>query len=364
MGSTDTGLDNDVIDVEHEEVERDNEGGPGFPANVNTEGEPMGREVALRQSQEVAVQNTMTLAELVAHVQLIQGAMREVMKDGTHYGVIPGTDKPTLYKAGAETLLLLFRLAPEYIIQREWSGDDDQHLTVWVTCRLTHVPSGDFVGSGEGSCSTLESKYATRQKKRKCPSCGAEAIIKGKTEYGGGWVCWKKAKPVGGCGTAFPDGSEVIESQEEGTIENPDLPDVFNTVVKIGCKRALVAGVLNVTAASDIFTQDMEDSPEARVEPGTQPVDASQRPQEAQPAQEQAKPADDPAAHERGVAAVRKGIALLDGKRGWSEPELLAAASASFQHAVDSIEAMTVRELGEVYRGMMKHGGLPEEAWA
>ena len=33
-----------------------------------------------------------------------------------------------------------------------------------------------------------------------CPECGQPAIIKGKEEWGGGWVCWKKE---GGCGAKF-----------------------------------------------------------------------------------------------------------------------------------------------------------------
>mgnify|MGYP003149563669 CR=1 FL=1 len=40
-----------------------------------------------------------------------------------------------------------------------------------------------------------------------------------------------------------------------------DLADVYNTVLKIGKKRALVDAVLTVTAASDLFTQDIEDLP-------------------------------------------------------------------------------------------------------
>jgi hypothetical protein len=40
---------------------------------------------------------------------------------------------------------------------------------------------------------------------------------------------------------------------------NDDLADSYNTVLKMANKRALVAGILNVTAASDVFTQDLED---------------------------------------------------------------------------------------------------------
>ena len=42
---------------------------------------------------------------------------------------------------------------------------------------------------------------------------------------------------------------------------NDDLADQYNTVLKMSNKRSLVAAVLNVTAASDIFTQDIEDMP-------------------------------------------------------------------------------------------------------
>jgi hypothetical protein len=35
-----------------------------------------------------------------------------------------------------------------------------------------------------------------------CPSCGAFAMIVGKPEYGGGFVCYKKK---GGCGATYPD---------------------------------------------------------------------------------------------------------------------------------------------------------------
>lgn len=33
-----------------------------------------------------------------------------------------------------------------------------------------------------------------------CPYCKAQAVIRGKAEFGGGWLCWKRE---GGCGTKF-----------------------------------------------------------------------------------------------------------------------------------------------------------------
>lgn len=39
-----------------------------------------------------------------------------------------------------------------------------------------------------------------------CPQCGKiKPVIKGKPEYGGGWLCFKKK---GGCGATWPDGAE------------------------------------------------------------------------------------------------------------------------------------------------------------
>jgi hypothetical protein len=220
----------------------------------------MSTELTRRSSGEVAAPE-LTVEELLEQVQKIQQVMNKVMKNGTHYGTIPGTDKPTLFKPGAEKLCLLFRLDPEYESETIWQGE---HMTVKTTCRLFHSPSGTRVASGEGMCSTKETKYGVRLQKRSCPICGVEAIIKGKQEYGGGWLCFKRQ---GGCGAKFGDGDAAIEGQTVGKITNPDLPDTYNTVLKMANKRALVAAVLNGTAASDIFTQDLEDTVVAAKEP-------------------------------------------------------------------------------------------------
>jgi hypothetical protein len=211
----------------------------------------------------------LSVNDVRSQVNLIQMVMREVMKKDEHYGVIPGTGtKPTLLKAGAEKLCLTFRLDPQYEITERQEGP---HLTVTSKCTLWHIPSGQRFGSGMGSCSTRESKYAYRQAQRKCPNCGAEAIIKGKDFKNEGkptgWICFSKK---GGCGTKFKDGAPEIESQKVGRTPNEDLADQYNTVLKMANKRSLVAAVLNATAASDIFTQDIEDLPQPKASPMTE----------------------------------------------------------------------------------------------
>ena len=216
----------------------------------------------------------LSVQDVQSQVNLIQHVMRQVMQKDQHYGVIPGTGtKPTLLKAGAEKLCLTFRLDPQYEIEQQQDGN---HLTIISKCILHHIPSGQRFGSGMGSCSTKESKYAYRSGGRKCPQCGAEAIIKGREEYGGGWICFGKK---GGCGAKFLEKDDAITSQSVGRIPNEDLADQYNTVLKMANKRSLVAAVLNSTAASDIFTQDIEDMVPAQVEQSAAPKDkAAQKP--------------------------------------------------------------------------------------
>jgi hypothetical protein len=199
----------------------------------------------------------MTAETITRQVALIQDVMATVMKKDEHYGVIPGTgSKPSLLKPGAEKLSTTFRLAPHYEITR---GDlSDGHREYEITCTLKHIPTNQIIGQGVGSCSTMESKFRYRKAEQTCPKCGKPTIIKGKKEYGGGWLCFAKK---GGCGVKFKDGDPAIENQNMGRVEHSDPADYYNTVLKMAKKRAHVDAVLTATAASDIFTQDLEDLP-------------------------------------------------------------------------------------------------------
>src|SRR5262245_24189287 len=53
----------------------------------------------------------LTAAEHRAQVNLIQQVMREVMEENVHYGKVPGTGKPSLWKPGAEKLSMTFHIA-------------------------------------------------------------------------------------------------------------------------------------------------------------------------------------------------------------------------------------------------------------
>lgn len=202
-------------------------------------------------SMDTAVQRYSAMRDFIANV----------LRNGTDYGTIPGAgDKPTLLKPGAEKLASFFGLSSSFVLvdkEQDWTGKDhngEPFFYYWYKCVLSR--GGVHVAEGEGSANSMEKKYRYRSANLKCPNCGNETIIKGKEEYGGGWVCFAKK---GGCGAKFKDGDSRIENQPRGQVLNPDIADVVNTLQKMAQKRALVAAVLIGTNASDYFTQDIED---------------------------------------------------------------------------------------------------------
>jgi len=189
-------------------------------------------------------------------INRFQQIVHKTMIVGLDYGVIPGTQKPTLLKPGAEKIAKLLGLSDQYEILDKAEDWDKPLFRYLIVCRLIHLASGSVISEGLGECNSMESKYRWRDSKRKCPYCGAEAIIKGKREYGGGWICYGK---IGGCGEKWPDGDPDIENQEVGKVENEDIYSQVNTILKMAKKRALVDAALSAGRLSDIFTQDVED---------------------------------------------------------------------------------------------------------
>lgn len=206
----------------------------------------------------------MSIEQAVQRRELMINYVKALLQEGVDYGKIPNATKPALLKAGAEKFATLFGLVPSFDILEhvaDWMGADHEGepFFYWhYRCVLRR--GGEIVGEGNGSCNSWESKYRYRTAERVCPACGQATIIKGREEYGGGWVCFVKK---GGCGAKFRDGETSIEEQQVGKIKNPDPADIVNTVDKIAQKRALVAAVLVTCNASEFFTQDVDDFYEA-----------------------------------------------------------------------------------------------------
>ncbi len=203
-------------------------------------------------SIEAAVERYNTVTEFVSRV----------LRRDVDYGIIPGTDKLTLLKPGAEKLTTFFGLSTRFrLIERieDWTGEEHDNEPFFYYLYRCQLFRGDLlIAEADGSCNSRETKYRYRDAQRVCPECNQAAIIKGREEFGGGYVCFRKK---GGCGAKFSTGDPVIESQAVGRVFNPDIADQVNTIQKMGQKRSLIAACLLAVNASEFFTQDVEDMP-------------------------------------------------------------------------------------------------------
>ena len=190
-------------------------------------GEGMDSDLAVIEESQMQ-----TAGQMKAQVQRIQEVMKAVMKEGTHYGAVKGCgDKPILLKPGAEVLMATFRLAVDPQVEEIPTNGG---FTYRVKAVITDQRTGMFLGAGIGEASTKEEKYH-----------------------------WQKAVSDAHFEATPEDERRVkygYDYETNQVLTNP--ADKANTVLKMAKKRALVDAVLTITAASDIFTQDLEPEPE------------------------------------------------------------------------------------------------------
>jgi hypothetical protein len=188
---------------------------------------------------------------------IVHALYEDVFKPGLDYGVIPGTGtKPVLLLPGMEKLMRALQLRPEYIPRQTVIDFDKPLFFFQYECRLVEIDTGMVVGAAIGSANSHESKWRWRNAERICPACGKATIIKGKAEYGGGWLCFAKK---GGCGAKFAEADPSIADQSVGRVENPDIADQLNTIDKIAQKRALASAIKGAANVSELFTVDIDD---------------------------------------------------------------------------------------------------------
>src|SRR5271169_3542726 len=72
-------------------------------------------------------------------VNAIQRLMEAVMKEGEHYGRIPGSRKPSLWKPGAEKLCVAFHIEPAFVVEDLSTPDGYRYR---VKCTGTHQHTG------------------------------------------------------------------------------------------------------------------------------------------------------------------------------------------------------------------------------
>ena len=183
-----------------------------------------------------ALEMEKSLTELSAKLKLVKIFIKSEMQEGLDYGEVPGTKKRTLYQPGADKLNFLYGYARQIIAKEENKDFKSGHYDVTVKVQIRHKATQTNTGEGEGSCSTYESKYRYRWVyERDLPrNIDKESLVS--KEYDGKNGPYLKYR-----------------------IENTDLFDQWNTVLKMAVKRAYVAATLAATGLSGIFSLDEDD---------------------------------------------------------------------------------------------------------
>ena len=149
----------------------------------------------------IAIIDTVEVARVEATMRKIsqfQQVIQNTLHQNHDYGIIPGTDKPTLLKPGAEKILMMMGLRSEFEIVDSTRDFEKGFFQYQVRCKL--LKGDTVITEGLGACNTREKKYM-------------------------------KMDPY----------------------------TMDNTVLKMAKKRALIDATLLVASLSDIFTQDLED---------------------------------------------------------------------------------------------------------
>lgn len=178
--------------------------------------------------------------ESLRRMQELQAFIKEVMVPEIDYGIIPGTQKPTLLQPGAQKLCEMYGLSPDFVFEEKAEDWDKGFFYYRVKCILTDRRTGNFVGNGYGSCNSKEGRYAYR------------------------WL-FENEIPLG------IDKKTLVKQERYSTkkqkfyvqyrLPNDEICSLVNTIQKLGCKRALMHAVLGVTRSAGIFAQDLEDLP-------------------------------------------------------------------------------------------------------
>ena len=166
--------------------------------------------LARREETALIAENIQELEAMfsiaVRQRELLESYIKQQLRPGKHYYKVAGANKAGLTKEGAEIVCLAHGLKPQYVKNAgpDQPPADNAPYQITVTCRLMR---GDtFGGEGMGSASSYHSKRG---------------------------------------------GSSVPRQNDPGLCHNATL--------KMAQKSAYIAATLNATAASEFFTQDVDE---------------------------------------------------------------------------------------------------------
>ncbi len=197
------------------------------------------RAIAVVETQGALLTPAVSLEQWAERRQQFNAWVNTQLREDVDYGKVPGTDKPTLLQPGAQKIAQFYACAVRPIVTYRECNPDIGYLYVEVTCQLLNFQTGQVVGEGIGNCSSYESRYRWRRE----------------------W--WNQS----GDPPANQGWEETRGHRWFRRIENRDLLDTWNTVIKMAKKRALVDAALTISGASEKFTQDMDEADDGPREP-------------------------------------------------------------------------------------------------
>lgn len=262
------------------------------------------------------------LNEMKQKLDLVQKFFKDVMVKDVDYGVIPGTQKPSLYKPGAEKLCELYNFAIVIAEKDEEKDLQTGYYRAKLVIRLVHRGTGALVAEGTGEANVYESKYRWR------------------------WV-YERDLPKGIDKESLV--CKEFEGKNGGTykkyrIENTDLFDQWNTVLKMAKKRALVDAVLSATRSSGIFSQ-AEDELDAWIEGEAEEEPVEQPP--TRPPQQQRQNTRTGQARGQG-----RGPANPNAPASEAQVKAIFGAGKSKGLSSDDIKEIVLRQTGKEVNGL------------
>ncbi|MBE5813437.1 MAG: hypothetical protein E7314_07345 [Clostridiales bacterium] len=168
------------------------------------------------------------LQKNVKKISDLHSLIQNVLKKDYDYGIIPGTAKPTLLKPGAEKICMLFELTPKYEFLQNIEDYSNNFFSYSFKCSL--YKNENVVSEGVGSCNSKEKRY--------------------------------RYLLVNNLSSNYSGESEKVQDKYGNIkyrIENIEIYNYINTILKMAKKRAFVDAILQVASLSEMFTQDIED---------------------------------------------------------------------------------------------------------
>jgi hypothetical protein len=248
----------------------------------------------------------MNLKSLNETYQMMKSFVSQQMAKDLDYGEIPGTNKPSLYKPGAEKLQRFFGFSVKTELAHaveQWDvpiTDSTYPLFHYRYTTTIWDRAGRMIDTCDGEANSYESKWRWRWvEASRVPKSydleklewreGSEsefAFAIEKKETGGNWgkpkeywESWEKDIAEGRAQQIKRKTSKgnMLDAWERGgriyRVPNEDIHSQINTLIKMSQKRSYVGGIILAANASEYFTQDLEDHIDMPEEDPKRPVD-------------------------------------------------------------------------------------------